>query len=582
MRSEQRIEGIGVSPGVAIGKVFLLGVDELKAPAVRVPPAQVEAEIAAFRQALSRAKGELTRLRDDSQDEVEGIFGAHLLMLEDLVFLQGVEEEVRKRKLSVAHIFGERIGEIISHFEAMEDEHFRGRVADIRDVGARVMAHLLGTEREVLAKLKEEVIVVAHDLSPSDTAQMRKEKVIGFVTELGGRTSHTAIMARSLEIPAVVGTQQICGEIGPGDMLVVDGQTGRVILRPSSTTLREYRRLKDRIAKFEETLSQVRDLPAVTLDGRRVELSANIEAPEEAAEIKKRGGVGVGLFRTEYLFMRETLPGEDEQFAAYSQVVRSCKDCLVIIRTVDLGGDKFVSHFRVPQEVNPFLGWRGIRLCLQNKGFFKTQLRAILLASAYGRVGIMFPMISGVEEIREAKGIVEEAKEELREQGREFDEGVQVGMMVEVPSAAVLADLLASEVDFFSIGTNDLTQYCLAVDRVNPNVSYLYEPLHPAVLQLVNRVVEAGHRQGIWVGLCGEVGADPAAVIALLGLGLDELSVSPVAIPQIKFVIRGTAYSLAQRVAQEALKIPTPQGVRKYLEGLLKNNFPQLNPVHHG
>jgi len=582
MRNERRIGGIGVSPGVAIGKAFLLGVDELKAPPVKIPLHKVEDEIKGFRRALSQAKRELARLRDDSQGEVEGIFGAHLMMLEDPVFLREIEKEVREKRLSVAHIFGERIEEVISHLGGLEDEHFRGRVADIRDVGTRVMAHLLGTEREVLAYLQEEVIVVAHDLSPSDTAQMRKERVIGFVTELGGRTSHTAIMARSLEIPAVVGASRICGEVNPGDMLVVDGQTGRVILRPSPTTLKEYRQVKARLKRFEKTLSRLRDLPAVTPDGRRVELSANIEAPEEAEEIRRKGGYGTGLFRTEYLFMRATLPGEDEQFEVYSQVVRSCGDCPVIIRTVDLGGDKFVSHFRVPREVNPFLGRRGIRLCLQNRGFFKIQLRAILRASALGRVGIMFPMVSGVGEVREAKGVVEEAKQELRGQGIEFDEGIQVGIMVEVPSAAILADLLAPEVNFFSIGTNDLTQYCLAVDRVNPNVSYLYEPLHPAVLKLINQVVEAGHRQGIWVGLCGELGADPAAAVALLGMGLDELSVSPMAIPQIKLVIRGTAYSLAQRVAKEVLAITTPQGIREYLEGLLKNNFPQLNPVHHG
>lgn len=571
---------MGVSPGVAIGKAFLFGVDELKAPPKRIPPEGVEREIEDFHLAVSRAKEELTKLKESSYGEVAGIFGAHLLMLEDPVFLQEIEEEVRKKRISVAHVFGRRMEEIISHFQNLDDEHFRGRVADIRDVGARVMAHLLGTERDVLAKLKEEVIVVAHDLSPSDTAQMRKERVIGFVTDLGGRTSHTAIMARSLEIPAVVGTGRLSEGVEPGDTLIVDGQKGIVILSPSKATLKEYEGIRARLIHLEETLAGLRELPAVTPDGRRVELSANIEAAEETEEIARKGGFGVGLFRTEYLFMRETLPTEDEQFGVYSQVVRSCGECLVIIRTVDLGGDKFVSRFRLPQEVNPFLGWRGIRLCLHNRKFFKVQLRAILRASAYGKVGIMFPMVSDVEEIREAKKVVEEAKEELRNQGIEFDEKVQIGMMVEVPSAAILADLMAQEVDFFSIGTNDLTQYCLAVDRVNPNVSYLYEPLHPAVLKLIKRTVEAGHRRGIWVGLCGEVGADPAAVIALLGLGLDELSVSPVAIPRVKLVIRGTAYSLAQKVAKEALEIPTPQGVREYLNSLLKNNFPQLNLVH--
>lgn len=577
MRSEKRIEGIGVSPGVAIGKAFLLGVNELKAPAKRIPPGKVKEEIRGLRVAIHKAKKEINSLRENSRGEVAGIFGAHLMMLEDPIFLRGIEEEVKEMGVSAAHIFGERIEEVIAHFEKMDDEHFRGRVADIRDVGTRVMAHLLGAEREVLAHLKEEVIVLAHDLSPSDTVQMRKERVIGFVTDLGGRTSHTAIMARSLEIPAVVGTGRICGEVEPGDVVIVDGQKGRVILRPSPATLRKYRQVKAKFIRFEQTLSKLRDLPAVTPDGRRVELSANIEAPEEVEEIKRRGGFGAGLYRTEYFFMRDTLPGEDEQVAAYSQVVRSCKGCPVIIRTVDLGGDKFVSHFRVPREVNPFLGWRGIRLCLQNRDFFKIQLRAILRASACGRVGIMFPMVSGVEEIREAKEVLGQAREELRGEGTAFDEGIQVGIMVEVPSAVILADLLATEVDFFSIGTNDLTQYSLAVDRVNPNVSYLYEPLHPAILRLINQVVEAGHRARIWVGLCGEIGADPVATVALLGMGLDEISVSPIAIPQIKLVIRGTSYSLAQRVAKEVLEIPTPEGIRDYLEGFLRERFPQLN-----
>ncbi|MDD5348391.1 MAG: phosphoenolpyruvate--protein phosphotransferase, partial [Candidatus Omnitrophica bacterium] len=415
------------------------------------------------------------------------------------------------------------------------------------------------------------VVVVAHDLSPSDTAAMHKQHVSAFVTDIGGKTSHTAIMAKSLEIPAVVGTVEATARIKSGDTLIVDGSMGVIIINPDEETLRVYQEEEEKLKGVAERFVSVKDLPAQTTDGHAVEIAANIELPEEIPSIKIHGAQGIGLYRTEYFYMnRKDAPTEEEQFAAYKQVAEEMKPAPVIIRTLDLGGDKFLSQFEMPKEIQPFLGWRAIRFCLARPDVFKLQLRAILRASAFGKLRLMYPMISGIEELKQANDILKSCKDELRSDRIPFDEEIEVGVMIEVPSAAVTADLLAKEADFFSIGTNDLIQYSLAVDRTNEKVAYLYEPAHPAVLRMVKSVIEAAHANSIWVGMCGEMASDELFTLVLLGLNLDEFSVSSLSIPQIKYIIRAVSFEDAKKIAQEALSLSTTKSVEKFMREKLK------------
>ena len=459
----------------------------------------------------------------------------------------------------------------VSVFSKIEDEYLKERIADINDVGRRILRNLLGKEKKSLSDLKEKVIIVAHDLSPSDTAAMHKDHVAAFVTDVGGKTSHTAIMAKSLEIPAVVGVENATTVVNSGDTLIVDGALGVIIVDPDQETLDSYHSQEQKLKGIAEKFLSAKDLPAVTKDGVKIEINANIEFPDEVPAVKLHGGEGIGLYRTEFFYMnRKDSPTEDEHYLAYKYVAETMNPYPVIIRTLDLGGDKFLSQFKIPYEMQPFLGWRAIRFCLARPEIFKLQLRAILRASAHGNLKLMYPMISGVEELRQANKLLNEAKEELRLKNIPFDDDIQVGAMIEVPSAALTADILAQEADFFSIGSNDLIQYSLAVDRANEKVAYLYEPSHPAILRLINNIIESAHKADINVGMCGEMAGEPSLALILLGLGLDEFSMPPQVIPELKFLIRSITMDQAREIAQGALKLSTSREVEDYAQLKLK------------
>jgi phosphotransferase system enzyme I (PtsI) len=433
-------------------------------------------------------------------------------------------------------------------------------------VGDSILRNLVGEELEKISGIDEKAIVVAHDLSPADTAQMDREKIIGFATDIGGKTSHTSIIARAMEIPAVGGLENVTDQVETGDHIIVDGLSGRIIINPCEATFKEYLDRQRRYRYLEKEIHKYADLPAETIDGKRIHIAGNIEIMDEIPALVSHGAEGIGLYRTEFLYLNRTSPpDEDEQFEAYLEVLRKVAPDPVTIRTLDVGMDKFMRFFDHPLELNPAMGLRSIRFCLKEKPLFKVQLRAILRASAHGRLRIMFPMISGVDELRKARALLDEAMEELDREGIEYDRSLEVGIMIEVPSAALVADLLAVEVDFFSIGTNDLIQYALAIDRVNEHVAYLYQPLHPAVLRLIKQVVDAGHRAGIRVGMCGEMAGEPLYAMVLLGMGLDELSMNAYSIPRVKKVIRGANMKAARELVKEVLVLPTAEDIMLYL-----------------
>jgi phosphoenolpyruvate-protein phosphotransferase (PTS system enzyme I) len=574
-------KGIGVSPGIAIGKVFLLDSERYYIPERKIAPQEVEAEIARFTEAINKTKTQLAELKDKVERELgeahARIFATHLMVLEDPTLVQQTIDRIKQEHTNVEYLFSQVLQKMIAVFAKMEDEYLRERATDLRDVGRRVIANLLGRERESLAQLEDEVVVVAYDLAPSDTASMVKEKVIGFATDTGSRTSHTAIMARALEIPAVVGLGTITSMIKAGDMVIVDGSHGVVIVNPDPATLTEYQEMQRRYVLFERELEKLTELPAETTDGYKVTIAANIELPEEIEHVKRHGADGVGLYRTEFLYMnRPDFPSEEEQFEAYRAVAESFAPRSVIIRTIDLGGDKFISQQDMPAEMNPFLGCRAIRFCLERPDIFKAQLRAILRASVFGSVKVMFPMISGVKELRAAVAILDETKRELAAEGKEFDQNLQVGIMIEIPSAAMTADILAKEVDYFSIGTNDLIQYTLAVDRVNERIAHLYDPLHPAVLRFIKWIIDAGHNAGIWVGMCGEMAGDPAFTMVLLGLGLDEFSMGSVAVPGIKKIVRSVSMQESKELARTVFGLSTADEIREYLDRRVNQILPEI------
>jgi len=485
--------------------------------------------------------------------------------------------KLKKEKLAIEYVFQDVLRRYIKVFSEMDDEYLKERISDINDVGRRILKNLIGAKEDILSNLKEKVIVIAYDLSPSDTATMHKKNVKGFATDIGGRTSHTAIMAKSLEIPAVVGLEVLTKKVETGDTVIIDGTHGIVIISPSPRTLKRYEEEREKFIAFEKHLLEQKSLPCVTLDGRKIELASNIEVPEDVPSVLAHGAEGIGLYRTEYFFMnRKDLPTEEEQFKAYSSVAKKIKPHAVIVRTLDIGGDKFLSQLDVPQQMNPFLGWRAIRFCLARPDIFKTQMRAILRASAHGKMRMMYPMISGLGELQQANALLEDAKKELKKEGLPFDENMEVGAMIEVPSAAVTSDILAREADFFSIGTNDLIQYSLAVDRVNEKIAYLYEPAHPAVLRLIKSVIENGHKAGIWVGMCGEMAGDISMTAILLGLGLDEFSTSPIAAPEVKRIIRALTMTQARAIAEEAMTLLTGKDVQAFASRKLKEIVPDM------
>jgi phosphotransferase system enzyme I (PtsI) len=546
-----------------------------------ITPEQVSAEVLRFEEGLIKTRHQILGIQKKVSEELgqehAEILNAHLLVLEDQSLREEIIQGLKGQLLNVEAIFSDVIRRHLRAFSRTEDEYLRERTADIEDVRKRVLRNLLGQQPDTLAQLDQPVVVVARDLSPSETAQMHKRHVLAFVTDIGGRTSHTAIMAKSLEIPAVVGLAVATKRIQKGDFLIVDGTRGEVVIDPDPPTVKRYEVEQRRHQEVNRQLLQLKDLPAETLDRHTVVLSANIELPDEVPSVIAHGASGIGLFRTEFLYLnRNDFPTEEEQYQAYKTVAEQLKPQPVIVRTMDLGGDKFLSPLRLPSEMNPFMGWRAIRFSLARPDIFHIQLRAVLRASVHGNLKLMYPMISGVEELRRANEILADVQQELAREGVPFNKDLDVGAMIEVPSAAMTCDLLAKEVDFFSIGTNDLIQYALAVDRVNEKIAYLYEPTHPAILRFIKRIIDTGHAANIWVGMCGEMAGEPALSLLLLGMGLDEFSTSPVQLPIIKQVIRSIEHSFAQSVAEQVLKLRTGREVEAFLLASLKQVAPVL------
>lgn len=582
IKGERTFRGIPVSAGVVRGKVLVISTSRDTVPERSISEAGVADELHRLEQALIKTRQEILGVQQKVAENLgasdANIFDAHLLVLEDPTLLDETTRLMREKLVSVDYAYQVVAEKYAATLESIEDDYLRERAADLRDVKTRVLNHLVGRAPEdVLSYLNEPCIIIAHDLTPSTTALLNKKFVLGFATEIGSKTSHTAIMARSLQIPAIVGLADITANLVNGEYVLLDGYNGVMVLNPTEQTLFEYGQLVRRQLSLQEELGELRDKPAVTLDGRKVILSANLETPEDVHNVKMCGAEGVGLYRTEYLFInREGLPSEEDQFEAYHKVASALKGQPVVIRTLDLGGDKFLSSLQIPQEMNPFLGWRAIRFCLQELDVFRAQLRAILRASAVGNVKIMYPMISGVEELAQANELLDECKQQLREEGKAFDDKLEIGAMIEIPSAALAADALAKRVQFFSLGTNDLIQYSLAVDRMNEKIAHLYEPSHPAILRLIQMTVEAAHRKGLWVGVCGEMAGDPELVPLLLGLGVDELSASPPLVPQIKKLIRQIKQSEAEALVKEAMECDSGTEIHTLSRKLARKVAPTL------
>ena len=579
---ELKLRGIPVSEGVSRGHVVVLNRHRIIPAKTNFQTLNQAAEEARFQAALDDTRQQILEVQKRLHDEIGAkqslIFDAHLLVLEDPVVLEEVKRKIRKEKASSEYALytaSEKYAEALS---AVEDSYLSERAADIRDVIQRVLENLTGQSKQVgLSDLTEPCIVVANDLTPSDTAMLDPEKVLGFITAAGSKTSHTAILARSLKIPAVLGLGKNIDELKSGQSILLDGFNGFVVISPSDQMLFEYGQLVKRQNSIETSLDEIRTEEAKTLDGHSIVLSANIERANDVEAVLKSGASGVGLFRTEFLFInRKDLPDEEEQFQAYKKVSESLNPEPVIIRTLDLGGDKLLSHVNVAAEMNPFLGWRAIRLCLQEKELFRTQLRAILRASAFGDLKIMYPMVSGIDELDEANKILEECQKELKDKGQKFSEAIEIGVMIETPSAAMISDKLAKRVQFFSIGTNDLIQYSLAVDRLNEKISHLYEPTHPGILRLIKTTVDAGKTNGIWTGVCGEMASDLSMVPLLIGLGVGELSVTPSMVPRVKMLIRSINMSKAKELANLAIDIDSPKEIHRRAEELSMEAVPNF------
>ncbi|MBM3876347.1 MAG: phosphoenolpyruvate--protein phosphotransferase [Verrucomicrobia bacterium] len=579
---QRTFRGVPVSNGICRGRVLVLGRPQGTIARRHVGDDDVPRELERFEQALITTRHQLHELQQQVMQKLGAkdalIFDAHLMMLDDPTLIEEVTRRIRDEKLAADSAFHEASGNFIETLAAVDDEYLRERVADLRDVAARVLGNLTGGhETPDIRRLKEPCIIVSHDLAPSTTAVLDKKNVLGFATDAGGRTSHTAIMARSMQIPAVVGLQTISRDLEDGAYVLLDGFNGVVIVNPTDQTLFEYGQLVRAQEGLREKLRDVLDKPAVTLDGTRVVLAANIGQAGETDSIRANGAEGAGLFRTEFLFInRERLPGEEEQFEAYRAAAAAVKPAPLILRTLDLGGDKFLAQQEQLQELNPFLGWRAIRYCLHEQDVFRQQLRAILRAGAEGNVKMMFPMISGLDELTQALAIVEQCKAELHAEAKPFDERLEVGVMIEIPAAVMVADALARRVKFFSIGTNDLIQYSLAVDRINERVAHLYEPTNPAILRLIKMTVDAGRRNGIWTGVCGEMAGEPALVPILLGLGVEELSVSASLVPQTKFLIRRLKMPEARALAEFSLQCESGAEILARANELVRQVAPSL------
>ena len=581
-KGERVFRGIGVSAGVCRGKILVLRRARRVIARREISTDAVTPEVARFEKALAQTRRQISDVQRQVIEKMgakEGdIFEAHLLMLEDRMLVDEVIRTIREQKTSADFAFQEVSGRYVGALDAIEDEYLRERAGDMRDLTIRVLDNLLDTKTEFdVRHLTEPCILVSHDLSPSMTAQLDKNFVLGFATDIGGHTSHTAIMARSLGIPAVVGLENISSELENGDYALLDGYNGNVIVNPTDQSLFEYGQLAKIKASLEEKLQEIKMQPAVTLDGKSIPLSANIEDQNDIDGVLAVGAEGVGLFRTEFLFInRITLPTEEEQFEVYQKVAAAMKPQSVVIRTLDLGGDKFASHLQLAKEMNPFLGWRAIRFCLAQPELFRAQLRAILRASAEGNVKIMYPMISGFDELKQANALLEKCKAELRDEKIPFDEKMDVGAMIEIPSAAIIADTLAQCANFFSIGTNDLIQYTLAADRTNERVSHLYEPTHPAIIRLIKLTVDAAHKHGIWTSVCGEIAGDPVLAPLLIGLGVDKLSAAPTLVASVKYMVRRLKLSEAQSLAEFACQSQSPAEIQARCLKLAKDTAPSL------
>jgi len=573
------LKGIAASSGIVIGRAFLVHRGKMRIPQKAIGPPQVAAEIKRFKRAIERSKRQLREIKEKiTAEEVRRhffILDVHLMFLDDTMLIQDTIEVIKNRRINAEWALDIIIGKLNTAFDTIEDEYLRERKSDVNYVAQRIFRNLMGSGHDDLAKIKGNVIVVAHDLSPADTIQMNLNNVAGFITDIGGRISHTAILSRSLGIPAIVGSETATSVINGGDLLIIDGYGGKVIINPDGAISEEYIEKREQIRLLEREVLKYATLPAETRDGYRIKMGANIELVEELPLAIRHGAEGIGLYRTEILYLnREDLPSEEEQFQTYRRIAEGIAPNSAVIRTLDVGGDKFLSKYGYDHEANPAMGLRAIRFSIKEPHLFKVQLRGILRASAFGKLKILFPMISGILEVRKSKAILEEAKEELMGEGIPFDEGIEVGAMIEIPSASIIADTLAHEVDFFSIGTNDLIQYALAIDRVNEHVSYLYEPLHPAILRMIKGIVEAGHRAGIEVGICGEMAADPAYILILLGMGLDELSMTPFYIPRVKKIMRKSSYEDAKQLLDEVYRLSTAAEIEDYVKGRMAERFP--------
>ncbi len=562
------MKGLGVSQGIGIGKAFIIEKRALDIEEVQIN--DTENEVKRLKDALDICKKQIEEmyfktLQDVGEKEAM-IFKSHEMMLEDDAFISEVEMKINAEKVNAEYALNETANIYIKMFEDIKDEYLRERADDIKDVIDRIIRTLLDIKTTDYSKMEDDSIIIARDLTPSDTALLDRTKVSAMITEMGGKTSHAAIMARIMGIPTVVGIEGIIDKAKDGDVIVCDGKTGKVIINPSEKQIKYYQHKKDKEVEILKQLKKQTGLPSVTKDGFRVELSSNISTPYDVISALENDAEGIGLFRSEFIFMnRDCQPTEDEQFNEYKEVLVKMGIKPVIIRTLDIGGDKELSYLEIPKEMNPFLGYRAIRFCLVNTDMFKTQLKAILRASIYGNVKIMFPMISTMKELKDAKKIFEDAKEELRQQGTAFKDDIEVGIMIEIPSAAIISDLLAKEVDFFSIGTNDLIQYTMAVDRMNSNLAHLYSQYHPALLRLIKSIIKNAHDAGIWVGMCGEAAGDPKLIPVLVGMGLDEFSMNAPAILRARFIIRGLNKKEMEQIADNTLNLETAMEVESYL-----------------
>ena len=568
------ITGIPASPGIVFGKALVLKEEKIVLDFQKISEDQIDAEVARFYAGREAAVEQLNSIHQRALkslgEEKAAIFEGHLMILEDEELEEEIIDYLHSNKVNASVAASKIIDQQVEMLSEIDDEYLKERAGDIRDIGNRLIKNILGMHIVDLGDITEESILVAYDLTPSETAQLNLEKVLGFITDIGGRTSHTSIMARSLELPAIVGTNDVTARVNTGDYLILDAVNNRVYVNPTQAEIDELKTLEAKLAEEKAELAKLKDLPAVTLDGHKVEVVANIGTIRDCEGAHRNGAEGVGLYRTEFLFMdRDQLPSEEEQFIAYKEVVEAMEGRLVVLRTMDIGGDKELPYLNLPKEMNPFLGWRAIRIALDRREILRAQLRAVLRASAFGKLAVMFPMIISVEEIRELKSVLETLKAELRAEGKAFDENIQVGVMVETPSAAVNAKFLAKEVDFFSIGTNDLTQYTLAVDRGNELISHLYNPMSPSVLGLIKQVIDASHAEGKWTGMCGELAGDERATLLLLGMGLDEFSMSAISVPRIKKLIRHVNYQEVKALADEVLQKPTAAEIEQLIQAFL-------------